>query len=363
MSETTFVYTETPGDPSFDAKAEALKGREQARKSELIKNFRLEADYKDTLRKQELQRKIESIDLSDDDPGTLAKLNEQHNLLVEALKSKLTFINSSLTEVTPLYYGNIVLIGAQTGHGKSTTSANITETLVKQGKRVLVITNEEVMLDVYNRIACLMLGFHYAELENFSDDANAQLALKRAEIIKQVQVVDAEHRDIPNITTSIEGVRKVLESLITKNSHFDCIIIDYYQNVSYSTDNPKKSKWEVLADFSNYLDDFRKRYKAPIVLFAQLHPTSKTKDQVEFESRVKEGKSICMKATFIWEITPDYDEGNTVWRWWKKRNMKGTEPDTITTPFKAGRYCEPVFDLIMDAEGEIIEPAKETTNA
>lgn len=336
------------------AVAQVEKSVAKAHKEQFVKNFRLEADFEDASRRAEAQRKIDLLDIAAEDPGLVGELNAEHVALVAALKSKMTFINGALTEITPCFYGNIILVGAQTGHGKSTASANAVAAFVEQGKRVLVLTNEEVKLDVYNRIACLRLGYHYADLENFTEEQHQKLAEEREFLVKWVTVIDAEYKQIENVTTSIEGMRAMLESLITRKAKYDAILIDYYQNVSTSNKNPKKARWEVLVEFSSYLDDFRKRFKAPIIIFAQLHPKGK-KEKIFFEDRVKEGKSICVRATFIWEIVPNYENGCTIWEWHKKRNMKGTEQATVVTPFRHGRYCEPEYDLLMDANGELLE--------
>lgn len=348
----------TPEEAVEQAKAVARLSIEKDRKSEVIKNFRLDTEYEDTVRRLEIQKKIDSIDLTVTTPGLADELNAEHIALVQALKTKMIFINKALSDITPCYYGNIIVIGAQTGHGKSTASANASLAFVEQKKRVLVLTNEEVKLDVYNRIACLQLNYHYADLENFSEEQHAALALARAALIEYVTVVDAEYKQVENVTTSIEGMKTMLESLILRGAKYDAILIDYYQNVSSSNKNPKKAPHEVLLEFSSFLDDFRKRYKAPIIVFAQLHPKGK-KERVVFEDRVKNGKSICVRATFIWEIIPNYEQGSTTWEWHKKRNMKGTEQPTVTTPFRHGRFCEPNYDLLLDGDGEVLQEEEE----
>src|ERR1700677_234120 len=58
------------------------------------------------------------------------------------LAEKITFVNDSLTMAIPFTRENLYLVCAYTGSGKSTIAANISFPLFKQGKKVLVISNE-----------------------------------------------------------------------------------------------------------------------------------------------------------------------------------------------------------------------------
>jgi hypothetical protein len=258
---------EVPPEQS-DVIKEAIKSQERAQKRSVVENFQLDSRYSEATAAIERKEAIEAFDPATVDSGSLKEeLDKEHAELIEVTKNQLPFINEYLSSITPFYYGNLVLVGAMTGHGKSTTSANLTESLIGANKRVLVITNEEIAIDVYNRIACLRLNYNYAEFKNFTDEQHMALMKIRAELLPLVRVID-NNTGPKNLTTNIEGIRHILESCIrttekTGTMPYDAILIDYYQNVGFSLKNPNKEKHKVLADLSNFLDDFRRRYKGP----------------------------------------------------------------------------------------------------
>src|SRR5690606_39649450 len=85
------------------------------------------------------------------------------------MKNRLPFVNEELTELVPFSYPNLLLIGAKTGHGKATSLANIAYTLIMIGKRVLVISNEQLGVNVFNRVACLHRNYNINSFQSFSD--------------------------------------------------------------------------------------------------------------------------------------------------------------------------------------------------
>lgn len=156
----------------------------------------------------------------------------------EMLKQKITLINDSLTAAIPFTRENLYLFCAYTGSGKSTVSANIVYPLWKQGKKVLVLSNEESEQDIIFRIAALELGLNFNDYKKGVMPAEDQMRALRLfpDITKFVKVIDVTYKN--GLTTKVEGIKRALEA-VQKEESYSCVLIDYFQLIKYSvTINP-----------------------------------------------------------------------------------------------------------------------------
>lgn len=265
-------------------------------------------------RKTEMER-LSKIDITALPDAYFDKMDEEHDRMIQSLTNRMPFINPDLTEFVPFSYPNLLLVGGKTGHGKSTTAANIVYSLLndlnEQGKprRVLVISNEEMSVNVLNRIICLEEGWNINNIKNFSLPQHETLRKRRREISAngRLRVIDSDFPGFKDVTTSIEGLKFVLENAYDRfqetGEAYDAILIDYFQKITISKENPRLRPFDVLVEVTNFLDGFYKRYPAPVVVFSQIKPESK--DDAEFEHRVKLCKNIFVVSTHALEIVPD----------------------------------------------------------
>lgn len=267
------------------------------------------------------------------------------------LAEKITFINSSLTSTIPFTRENLYLISAYSGHGKSTIAANISYPLWKEGKKILVISNEESRHDVLFRIACLELGY------NFNDYKKGLMPLEtQREIVKlfpdisqYVKVIDITYKD--GITTKLEGVKNLLTAV--KDSDYSCALIDYYQLIQYSVKDKGRSRYEVLNDLRIWLGQYIKQSNLPVVLFAQLHSMGKRTNK-DLDSRVKECPGVIEPSTVVIEVVPDFDNKTTIFTIHKDRF--GAQGGRIVCAFEKGRYVNMTADQVRKmAEAKLNE--------
>ena len=221
------------------------------------------------------------------------------------LSQKITFVNDSLTMAIPFTRENLYLICAYTGSGKSTIAANISFPLFKQGKKVLVISNEESKQDVLFRVACLELGYNFNDYKKGIMDVSTQseIAKRFPDIAKCVKVLDVNYKD--GLTTKMEGVKNAL--LTVKNADYSCVMIDYYQLIQYSVADPSRGRYDVLNDLRIWMGQYIKGSNIPIVVFAQLHSIGKRQNK-DLDSRIKECPSVQEPATVVIEVVPNFEE-------------------------------------------------------
>jgi len=225
------------------------------------------------------------------------------------LKERITFINPTISAAIPFTKENLYLICGYSGNGKSTVAANVSYPLWQEGKKTLVIANEESREDVYFRIACLHLGYNFNEYKKgFMPNTQQKDCMMLIPTIAQfVKVADINfaHKGVENATATVEGVKALMMSV--QNSDYSCVMLDYYQLLKKSIDRPDASAYEVLNDFRIWLGQFMKRADIPIVIFAQLHSLGKRNNK-DLDSRIKQCPDIYETATVVIEVIPNFEE-------------------------------------------------------
>lgn len=286
------------------------------------------------------------------------------------LKERITFINATITAAVPFTKENLYLICGYSGNGKSTIAANVSYPLWQEGKKSLVITNEESREDVYFRIACLHLGYNFNEYKKglmpiINQRECAALFPSIAQCVK-VADVNFTVKDIENATATVEGVKALMSSI--KNSDYSCVMLDYFQLIKRSIDRPEVGSYEVLNDFRIWLGQFIKRAEIPVVVFAQLHSLGKRNNK-DLDNRIKHCPDIYEPSTVVIEVIPNFEEKTSDFVIHKDRfGLAGTR---IACAFEKGRYvnisqetldklrAEKVSDLKNLIDGEAAEETDE----
>lgn len=285
-------------------------------KKRVIETVRVEKQFAEIKETEKEKERLKTVDVTAIDEGFLAKMDWEQKMMRESVSRRMTFVTPNLTDSVPFTYPNLILIGAKTGQGKSTFASNMIYQLMVNHRKSLLLSNEEKSVDVYNRLSCLHKGWNYNDRNYFTEEQWDEMTRLRHTMYRsgRVRVIDSDYDSFKDATTSYEGIKFVLDNLydsflekkkLNENAtpDFDCIVLDYYQKVSSSIENPHLKQWEVLKKLSDYLDNFYKKYPAPIVIFCQLKNESGDDDY--FETRIKEGKAILVPATFAMELKPD----------------------------------------------------------
>lgn len=306
-----------------------------------IREHRVNIQHEELLSTLDELERAKTVDYSAPSKSEIDRIVKDNNDYMEAAKYPLLFINEDFNGVVPFYRKNIILIGARTGHGKSTTVANIVCTLMVQQKndgketKILILVNEEKPEDVYNRITCYMLGWKYVNHHEFTDEQRAIFNRMIPILAKQITVVADDFEGVRGTTTTIEGIQGVFDRILADGVRYDAILIDYYQKVTESKKNPSLDEYKVQRKFANMLDTYKNDLSAPIVLFAQL----KNDSEEPFNIRIGGTKRVCDVATLTMEMKPDYENYRTQWIVHKSRFTSAmAERSDFYTGFEGGRF-------------------------
>lgn len=301
------------------------------------------------------QNKVIDVSVSFDDIdsfGNAESIKEMYQDIASynrMIKERITFINPALSEAVPFTRENLYLICAYTGSGKSTVAANISHPLWKEGKKTLVIANEEAQQDVLYRIACLELGYNFNDYKkgNMPLPHQKECILLFPEISRHVKVLDVNYKD--GLTTKLEGVKNALEAVRTED--YSAVMIDYFQLIRYSVVDTTRSTYSVLDDLRIYLGQYIKKSHIPVVLFAQLHSMGK-RNNIELDSRIKECPGIMEPSTVIIEVVPNFEQKLTSFA--IKKDRFGLQGQVIDCAFNKGKFVEITADHIKMLQQEKI---------
>lgn len=317
------------------------KRKEVLEKELTVKDHRLSSELQrmaELEKDKELAKNTDYGILSDD---AVEKLQKENTDYMYAAKTKMRFIHEEFDDAIPFYRKNLILVGGVTGDGKSTTAANIIATvfrqLTKEGRRrrVLVLTNEEKTEDVYNRVLCLMKGWSYVNHDKFTDEQIKFFNDSYKHIRQFITVVDNTYGGSFGVTSTLEGICRVFDNLLQKGEFYDAIIIDYYQNVQHSQDDPRLNEYEVQRLLAKRLDQYKNIYPAPIVVLAQVRPTDDS--NTPFKIRIEGSKMISNVCTCSIELIPNKQERRTDWIIHKSRFNEAVGI-TIQTGFDRGKH-------------------------
>lgn len=249
------------------------------------------------------------------------------------LRERIIFINDDLTKAVPFTRENLYLITAYTGSGKTTVAANISYPLWKQGKKSLVLSNEESEHDILFRVACLELGLNFNDYKKglMSIEDQKRVAVLFPDIGKYIKVLDVNYK--AGLTTKLEGIQNALTAV--QNQDYSCAMIDYYQLIKYSAYNKSAKPFDVLNDLRIWMGRYIKNSNIPIVLFAQLHSQSKRQGK-DLDNKIKDCPAVMEPATVILEVIPNFEKKTTSFLIVKDRF--GLQGRKIECGFDKGRY-------------------------
>jgi len=327
--------------------------KESSRDEAVVKHQRMKTERAKAEADAEDLAKIKDSNFGVQTKEQIEEIVKNNTEYIEAAKNKMAFIFNNkearnveapgFDNVVPFFRKNIILIGGVSGEGKSTAVANITYFLLNQknprtGKlgRVLILSNEEKTEDIYNRISCLFTGWKYSNHDTLTPEQVKKFNEYIPILASRVTVINQDHNGSHGVTTTIEGIESVFENLLAKNEEYDAILIDYYQNICVSKNNPKLSEYDVQARLTRMLDHYKNIYPAPIVAFAQLNPASEENNNY-FPAKLQGRKLIINVATCILEMIVDKKNRATSWKVWKSR-FNGFVGESIETGFKDGRF-------------------------
>lgn len=336
MSETKSSIEEKLGQVfSNSENSEKTPIEEIIEKKKFVYNTKIDREYKKIKQLEEESKSLNKLSLVPTEETLEQIATEQQEYFDFAKKAKV-FLHEGFNGKVPFFPRNLIFMAAKTGSGKTTIVSNVCYHTVLQGGKVLVITNEEVPGDFYSRIACLFKGWAYKNHDEMPPEYSQQITKMIKVLGKRITVIDDNYNGLKNLSTSIQGLERILERVRSKvDGEFDCVLIDYYQGFYKDLENPHAAKWEVQEKTAEILYQYKDLLNCPIVLLGQLKDSHE--DNVPFKERIEGRKSVLNKATCAIEVIAEPENMRTSFTI-RKARYSGTLGETIYSGFDRGKY-------------------------
>jgi len=140
------------------------------RKQDVIRKHDTEVRFEEIERTKAESASLANISFAMQDCEKIEAMKKTNSEYFESARTAPLFLLPEFRYLVTPARKNVILAGAPTGAGKSSLCANAIYSFMSQGKRVLVVSNEELETDVFNRVTCLMKGWPYTKHSSFSDD-------------------------------------------------------------------------------------------------------------------------------------------------------------------------------------------------
>ena len=215
--------------------------------------------------------------------------------------------------------GELGVMVAPAGIGKSWALMNVGAHLVKQGKTVVHYTLELNEAYVGLRYDSVITGIANQNLKHYQEDIKAQLSKLKGELII---------KHYPTKSVSVMGIRAHVEKCIMQDKKPDCIIVDYADLLRGHGQEKRHELEGIYEDLRGMAGE----YKIPVWTASQANRSALEEDVID-ASKISESYGKVMVADFVLSLSRKVaDKLAGTGRWHVIKNRFG--PDGITLPSK-----------------------------
>ncbi len=216
--------------------------------------------------------------------------------------------------------GELGVVMAPAGIGKSWLLINIGANAVKQGKTVIHYTLELNDNYVGQRYDSVITGIAAQNLKNYTDDIEEKLETLPGELIIKYY---------PTKSTGIMGIKAHIEKTVMLGNNPDLVIVDYGDLLKVNT---KKDKHEALEELYEEMRGMAGEYEIPVWTASQAGRAALEMDIIEAD-KIASSYGKVMVADFLMSLARKVeDKLSGTGRGHVIKNRFG--PDGITLPSK-----------------------------
>lgn len=255
-----------------------------------------------------------------------------------------------------LHEGEMIVLAARPGMGKTAFALNIATHAAKTTKKAIAIFNLEMSAEqLVNRMISAIGGIDGRKLQN--GQLNQNDWKKYNEAISQLANTNIYVEDNASITSN--DIRAKCRRLATKSEGLGLIIIDYLQLLTTGGKRPESRQQEV-SDISRSIKTMAMELKVPVIALAQLSRNAEKRENNEpMLADLRESGSIEQDADIVMFINrKDYYKAKT-----ELGKNENVETDIIIAKHRKGGtgkftvLFEPTMMnfrnyMVMEKEGE-----------
>lgn len=194
--------------------------------------------------------------------------------------------------------GDVTVVAARPGVGKSALVTQIIGNMAERGKRVGYFNLEMLESQVYERFVSRMAEMKLTRIrraKQFLEDEESRFDKANEKLLGLDVTISTGSKSIGEIKN------------LSKNQNFDCIVIDYLQLVKPESGNAMRSV--EVGEISRATKDLATKLRTHVILLSQLNRTSERTETKEPEiSELRESGDIEQDASniiLIWNLVKD----------------------------------------------------------
>lgn len=179
----------------------------------------------------------------------------------------------SLDEVLyGLVGGDLVMIGAESGHGKTALAMNLSRIISFHNKKRLYYLNTEMKVEqMVRRWAAMATLINYKWLE-LPKLMLPQQVTKYREWVRVFQQTDAIVSRIPSLSPKL--AKALIKRAQGKHGQIDCVIVDYVGRMELDSVKGMQ-EYQIMSEITKKLKEIAIELNVPIIALAQLNSEGK----------------------------------------------------------------------------------------
>ena len=253
--------------------------------------------------------------------------------------------------------GELGVVIAPTGAGKSMVLVHLGAQALKQGKNVLHYTLELADTTVAGRYDSALTGVELRNLTSFKE-----------KIYEEIQEIPGKLivKEYPTRSASVQTIKNHLEKMTTRGNSPDMIIVDYGDLIK-PISSRKEEKRHQLETIYEELRGIAQIYNCPVWTASQTNRSGLNAEVITMES-ISEAFNKCFVADFIFSVSRTVKDKNTNGgRVFVAKNRNG--PDGLVYPIFMDTSCvnikvlpptgESVDDIVEKSAKEQLQALKE----
>lgn len=196
--------------------------------------------------------------------------------------------------------GEYTLVGAHTGHGKTTFAVQFAVYNSLRGNGVLYVSTADLKApDLCGKVACAMAGVPYSLVRN--KRAQGHHYAKVAGCIERISKLPIRWDDAHGQSLSAirAAVRRAVADFEKRGTPLRLVVIDYLQAAGHKQQGSRDTEEQSLVKFSGNLHDIATEAKVHVLATSQLLPRRKSKDDLDHRPDIhdlKGAKAISFPA-------------------------------------------------------------------
>lgn len=196
--------------------------------------------------------------------------------------------------------GDVGLIVARTGAGKSTISTILAQNASLYGYKALQIYFEDEVEDITRKHIAKYTGAPIKKLINLTDEASRKLTdkLNAQEQWEQIRTNLRLHKMEVGETT-VEDIENAIVQYANKEGYRpDVMLIDYFDCLKHST-NPTREAWEAQVRCMKKIKALAQKYKIAVWVMQQTNGLGMRNDAQGEYDEIQGGKAITQPCTDV----------------------------------------------------------------